>query len=161
LRSPRTLATTAVCFAGFASVMPAGQAQVASAVNLARCAAIPGDADRLACYDQLARNHPGTAATSAAPPVQPVQPETPGQSFGRPPLASKPPEQSRIQAKVVDMTTDSRGTIVKLDNDQTWTIDDGPAMVRAGDAIVIKRAALGSYLMSTPTNRVYRVRRLQ
>jgi hypothetical protein len=50
---------------------------------------------------------------------------------------------------------------VHLGNGQTWTLDDGPVLLRAGDTIVIKRAALGSFLMTTPTNRVYRVRRLR
>lgn len=147
-----------VCVAGLASLMPQGRAQGESAPDLAHCAAIPVDADRLACYDRLARNNPTADRSSSAPPS-----ERPDQSFGmtKPP-SSKPPEPSRIEAKVFGITTDSRGTtVVKLDNEQTWTIDDGPAMLRAGDAVVIKRAALGSFLMTTPTSRIYRVRRLQ
>jgi hypothetical protein len=152
------LGTAAFCFAAFASFMRAGQAQVVSAVDLARCATIPADANRLACYDQLARSNPTAGRASAAPP-----PAQPTQSFGmtKPP-ASKPPEPSRMEARVIGISRDSRDTaVVKLDNDQTWAIDDDPGMLRTGDAIVIKRAALGSFSMSTPTGRVYRARRLR
>lgn len=76
------------------------------------------------------------------------------------PPADKPPEPSRMETKVLEVRADSRGAVVQLDNGQTWALDDGPVMLRAGDTIVIKRAALGSFLMTTPTSRVYRVRRL-
>lgn len=67
-----------------------------------------------------------------------------------------------MEAKVLEVLADSHGgTLVRLDNGQTWTLEDGPAILRAADAIVIKRAALGSFLMTTPTGRVYRVRRLR
>ena len=146
-----------VCFAGFCARMQGAQAQMVSAKDIARCATITTDSDRLACYDGLARSTPTGARAPAVPP-----PEHPDQSFGmiKPP-ADKPPEPSRMEAKVLGVTTDSRGAVtVQLDNGQTWTLDDGPVLLRAGDAIVIKRAALGSFLMTTPTNRVYRVRRL-
>jgi hypothetical protein len=154
------LLAAGVWLAGYTSLMQDAEAQAVSAKDLARCAAIAADPDRLACYDRLARSAPTEARAQAV--AQP-QAQPPEQSFGmiKPP-ADKPPEPSRMEAKVLDVTTDSRGAVTAhLDNGQAWTLDDGAVMLRAGDAIVIKRAALGSFLMTTPTNRVYRVRRLR
>jgi hypothetical protein len=145
-------------FAGFCSLMQGAQAQAVGAKDIARCATITADSDRLACYDGLARSTPTEARAPAVPP-----PQHPDQSFGMiKPRADKSPEPSRMEAKILDVTTDSHGSVtVHLGNGQTWTLDDGPVLLRAGDAIVIKRASLGSFLMTTPTNRVYRVRRLR
>jgi hypothetical protein len=154
----QVLLASGVCFAAYSSLMQGAQAQAVSAKELARCATITADSDRLACYDGLARSTPTEARAPAVPP-----PEHPDQSFGmmKPP-ADKPPDASRMEAKILDVATDSHGSVtVHLGNGQTWTLDDGPVLLRAGDTIVIKRAALGSFLMTTPTNRVYRVRRLR
>ncbi len=146
-----------MCCAGGASLLPPACAETIDVTELARCATIGPDPQRLACFDHLTRHVP------TADPASPVQAPAAAQSFGmvKPP-ADKPPEQSRLEAKVSGITTDSRGTsLVQLDNEQSWTVDDGPVMLKAGDAIVIKRATLGSFLMTTPTHRVYRVRRLR
>jgi len=136
-------------------MMPDAWAQTVSAADFARCTTITADAERLSCYDQLGRSVPSTVGTppTAAPPVR---------SFGmtKPP-ADRPPEPSRMEAKVREVTDARAGIVLQLDNDQTWVIDELSAIVRTGDAVVIKRAALGSFMMSTPTNRVYRVRRLR
>jgi hypothetical protein len=152
------LLAAGVCIAGYSSLMRDSQAQTVSAKDIARCATITADAERLSCYDQLARNS-HTEGQAAAP----APPEHSDQSFGMRQLpTAKPPGPSRLEAKVLEVATDSRGAVVvKLDNDQTWTLEDGLAILRAGDAIVIKRAALGSFLMMTPTGRIYRARRLQ
>jgi len=139
-------------------LMPPAHAQAVTAKDFARCATITADPERLACYDQLARIGP-TAARAPATPT----PQHDDQSFGmvKPP-ASTPPEPSRMEAKVLEVATDARGApVLRLDNGQSWTLDEGPAVLRVGDAIVIKRAALGSFRMTTPTGRVYQVRRLR
>jgi hypothetical protein len=130
-----------------------------SAEDIARCATITVDGERLTCYDRLARAKVPEGHALAAPPSEQ---EHPDQSFGVvKPSTLKPPGLSRIEAKILEVT-EARGVVAaRLDNDQTWIIDDGPAVLRAGDSIVIKRAALGSFLMSTPTKRVYRVQRLR
>jgi hypothetical protein len=157
-RAQLLLLAAGVCIAGYSSLMRDSQAQAVSAKDIARCATITADAERLSCYDQLARNSHTEGQVPAAPP-----PEQSAQSFGMSKLpTAKPLGPSRLDAKVLNAATDSRGqVVVQLDNDQTWTLEDGPAILRAGDAIVIKRAALGSFLMTTPTGRIYRVRRLQ
>jgi hypothetical protein len=134
------------------------QAQAVSVKDIARCATITADAERLACYDRLARSNTVERQAPALP-----QPEHSEQTFGmNKPPADKPPEPARMEAKVLEVAMDSRGAVIlRLDNGQSWALDDGPAIVRSGDAIVIKRAALGSYLMTTSTGRIYRARRLQ
>jgi len=152
------LIAVSACIAGYCALTPNATALAVSTEAMARCATIPADAERLTCYDRLAR---GGAPTDQAPMTPP--PERPSQSFGnvKPPTI-KPQGPSHMEAKVVDIKTDSRGdALVQLDNDQTWTVEDSPAVLQAGDAIVIKRAALGSFLMTTPTKRVYRVRRVR
>jgi hypothetical protein len=50
---------------------------------------------------------------------------------------------------------------VTLDGGALWElVDDSDPLLAVGDTVTIKRAALGSYLMSTPTKRTHRVRRL-
>ena len=48
-----------------------------------------------------------------------------------------------------------------LDNGQTWTFNDSGATLRSGDAVSIKRGALGSYLLVTADHHSYHVRRVQ
>jgi hypothetical protein len=50
---------------------------------------------------------------------------------------------------------------VTLEGGASWQLlDDGDALLAAGDTVTITRAVFGSYLMSTPTKRTHRVRRL-
>jgi hypothetical protein len=46
-----------------------------------------------------------------------------------------------------------------LDNDQRWAVEDNDGRLSVGDAVRIKRAAMGSFLMITASNHTYRVRR--
>ena len=151
------LLAAGACFA-CCPLMPAARAGAVNAREFARCATLTVDAERLACYDRLARAVPTAGPAPAAP-----APEHEDRSFGmvKPP-ASRPAEPVRLEAKVTGMTAAARGgAVVQLDNDQAWSLDDGPAVLRVGDAVVIKRAALGSFRMTTPTGRVYQVRRLR
>ena len=50
--------------------------------------------------------------------------------------------------------------IVVLDNGQSWRVSDADDWLTKGDAVTIKRASLGSFLMHTPSNHSYRVRRI-
>ena len=52
-------------------------------------------------------------------------------------------------------------TFVVLDSGQTWTVMDNDGRLASGDTVTIKRAALGSFLMMTPSNHSYRVRRIK
>ncbi|MDP2056371.1 MAG: phospholipase A [Thiobacillus sp.] len=64
----------------------AGQAHAASVAELAGCSAIPGDAERLACYDRVSGRPEPEAETPPAPQVAPKAEVQPGL-----PLAVTPP----------------------------------------------------------------------
>jgi hypothetical protein len=174
--------------------LPAAAAQL-DASELARCAALAGSNERLACYDALAASVlPGaTSALPAAtpapaastPPVASVAPaaqSTPvaaavaGQTapasrsvnpddpanFGltRQQLKAIPSGPDSIKGIVSQMTEDRlNNVIVVLDNGQTWTFVEQEPRLRPGDSVTIKRASLGSFLMTTPSRHSYRVLR--
>jgi hypothetical protein len=50
--------------------------------------------------------------------------------------------------------------VVRLDNTQSWELDQADPLLTVGDKVTIRRATLGSFLMVTPTKRLHRVRRL-
>jgi hypothetical protein len=177
--------------------LPAAAAQL-DASELARCAALAGSNERLACYDALAASVlPGaTSALPAAtpapaastPPVASVAPAaqtTPvaaaavaGQAatasravnpddpanFGltRQQLKAIPSGPDSIKGIVSQMTEDRlNNVVVVLDNGQTWTFVEQEPRLRPGDSVTIKRASLGSFLMTTPSRHSYRVQRLK
>jgi hypothetical protein len=67
-----------------------------------------------------------------------------------------------IAAQISIVSSDQTGrTLVVLDNGETWTVMDNDGRLSSGDAVTIKRAALGSFLMMAPSNHSYRVRRIR
>jgi hypothetical protein len=137
-------------------------APVPSANDLAHCAAIVAADARLACYDALA---PAASATPAAP-ARPPDTRTDAKAFGLPkPVPVAAPEVPELIHALVTQVTVGRldgGSIsVLLDNGQTWTVAASEVQLKAGDSVTIKRAALGSYLLTTQAKHSYRVRRLQ
>jgi hypothetical protein len=49
---------------------------------------------------------------------------------------------------------------VSLAGGALWVLDDADPLLTVGETVTITRAALGSYLMKTPSQRTHRVRRL-
>jgi hypothetical protein len=67
-----------------------------------------------------------------------------------------------IAAHISIVSSDQLGrTLVVLDSGETWTVMDNDGRLSSGDAVTIKRAALGSFLMMAPSNHSYRVRRVK
>jgi hypothetical protein len=67
-----------------------------------------------------------------------------------------------ITARIDVLSTDQNNqTHVVLDNGQSWLIMENDGWVSQGQAVTIKRAALGSYLLVTPSHHSYTVRRLR
>ena len=145
--------------------------------ELAHCAAITAADERLACYDALgalrskvpAKPATGTGTASSAPPPAAVSatpvthaaPAVGAGAFGlsprQAPVASGPEE---IKAQVTQLRVDNRGmAYVGLDNGQWWTCQDVDPVLKVGDVVSISRAALGSFLMKTPSRRSCRVER--
>lgn len=125
------------------------------------CAAIAAADERLACYDALAKGKSSGARAASAD----ARSESADASFGtvRRKLPAKPPQgPEMIKAVVAKVSVDRLGTVsVSLDNGQSWTFHDPDALLRSGDAVTIRRAALGSFLMTTPARHTYRVQRTQ
>jgi hypothetical protein len=176
-RPPRVI----LCINSLVLALPAvgGAAPPGSAGDLAHCAAIAAAAERLACYDALfcagiatpderlacydALAKPKSPQPQAAPAVaaRPERSVDDATTFGlvrRAPGSVQGPQQ--INAVVTGVSVDRQGSVlVALDNGQSWTFNDPDARLNAGDAVTIRRAALGSFLMTTPSRHTYRVQR--
>lgn len=193
LRSPAVKPARVVALASvvFASTSPAFGA--AGAEGSHRCAAVTGDAARLACYDQAfgrpdsnatpggaaapaVQAQPVTVAPAVAAPVVPVPSATAAaqarEEFGLSETAkrARDPEKARetmpqsitvVVAKVVRRPTGE--SIVTLENDQVWEqAEPGTTvLLKAGDSVTIRKAALGSYVLVTPSRAAVRVRRVR
>jgi hypothetical protein len=67
-----------------------------------------------------------------------------------------------ITANISILSSNQKGeTLVVLDNGQTWSLTDNDGWLAAGQAVRIRKAAMGSYLMLIPSNHSYHVRRLK
>jgi hypothetical protein len=120
------------------------------------CASIAKDAERLACYDKAF----GAAdAPSKGAPAK--------QDFGLPAKKAYPTEAEKkdlaISAVISSVERRRDGKfVVTLDNGQTWlqSENDSRIDVKAGDTVNVRRAALGSYLLSNRDGLATRVKRV-
>ena len=131
----------------------ASTADDSTPLELGRCVTIAQDATRLACYDALAGRAPAAKLAAAALP-----------EFGvvKPRLAQLPSDPQSMQAHITSISADHlRRDSLLLDNGQTWMVVDGNLYASPGDLVEIRHAALGSFMMSTPSRRSYRVHRVQ
>jgi hypothetical protein len=163
-------------------------AAATSDADMRRCAAIPARDARLDCYDALAHQLSHKAAASsatqvpatpqaAAPAVSPAATAAPASSAataavvaGDPKNFGLTPAQQHtidagpklITANISILSSDQKGTtLIVLDNGETWSIADSDGWLATGQAVRIKRASMGSYLMLIPSNHSYHVRRLK
>src|SRR5256885_15855124 len=119
--------------------------------------------DRLACYDALAKDKP------ERPPPAPAATNSNSKGAAREAgfglaehVAAKPQAPELIQAMVAQVSADRSGKVsVALDNGQTWTFKDEDTRLKSGDRVTIRRAAFGSFLMTTPARHTHRVQRTQ
>jgi hypothetical protein len=143
---------------------------------VAKCADIPGAADRLQCYDAAAETAK-TAMSSPAPAVQQQasakpapqeeeegggvlswfgleRPVTKTEDFGKPPMPTGPKEINQISANVLEFAKNPYGrSIFILDNGQVWKqIDGDQSEVRdpsKGETmkVSIETGMMGSYTL--------------
>jgi hypothetical protein len=103
------------------------------------------------------------AAGQATPPARSANPDDPV-NFGLTKHQLKvvvPAGPDSVKATVSQITEDRLSHVsLVLDNGQTWGFTGPNPRVRPGDTVTIKRAALGSFLMLTPSRHSYRVERL-
>lgn len=135
------------------------------------CRSEPDDAHRLACYDRaVERMHEGDASTAAGP-VAAEPALSPEERFGRTGAMTRAEsdrkenqarELDELEASVTEVWTRSDGLMsITLDNGQVWKQNrpDPFFRIRIGDKVKIQPAALGSFLLSGPSNRSTRVTR--
>lgn len=169
----------ALPFANLAlAALASAQSPVDMAAALKACATIGAPTERLACYDQLAKRHAPssitapasvgiaapTPAPSAAPTPAPPSPAvTPKESFGLYAAEHPSPQKtdSSHTAKIIEIGMSSSGRpTVTLEGGELWELDAADPLLADGNSVIIKRAALGSFLMMTPSGRTHRVHRL-
>ena len=154
----------AVLLAGVA-VAAAAATPTVSVGELAHCAQITAIDQRLACYDTLAASKMATTvpaptagktaaaaagASAGAAVTVPVPPPPPTGGFGMSTHVA-PVEQSvqQVNAHVINGSVDRQGNVyVALDNGQTWTYVDRDGPPEIGNEVQIRRASLGSYLLT-------------
>jgi hypothetical protein len=169
--------------AGLLSLMAAA---TAAGADLARCVDIDEPEARLACYDALAhRPSNRTAAAAAVKPsaaaAETLPPAAAPAASTVPAAAAAIPAQDRknfglnlaqqhmafagptsIDARIEAINSGANGrTLIVLDGDQTWTVEENDGWLSKGDAVTIKRAAMGSFILTTHSNHTYYVRRVQ
>jgi hypothetical protein len=163
-------------------------ANVSLAADARECLEIPGDAERLACYDSAFGRR--SVAVPASPGVPAVADATvtvaspaseasaapilvdPVAEFGlsesqkraQNPERAKDVSPERITAKVSEVGRQpTGGLLVTLENGQVWAQAESlsKARVAAGDEVTIRKATLGSYLLLAPNKVAMRVRRVR
>ena len=102
---------------------------------------------------------PAAAAAAAPPPAAPSK-ETFGlYSVEHPTI---PLTIDSISARVIAFGRHSDGhPTVALEGGQLWKLDESDPVLAVGDMVTIKRAALGSFLLTTASKRTHRVTRLR
>jgi hypothetical protein len=144
----------------------------APGVAAARAAAVPAPAPApsptLTPTPTSAPALPATsaAASAAAAVPAPTAPREEPSNFGfsAPRQATAPKSEviQSIQAHVTQVPANQLSTsYVALDNGQTWKSTDGDMSLFDGEAVTIKRAALGSFMLSSASNHSYHVRRIR
>jgi hypothetical protein len=143
----------------------------AEADGLADCAKIDEREQRLNCYDALAHRPvdrvPSAAlvtprAPAARTPAAVISEDDPN-AFGltavqRGVTYAGP---AKISARIASISSSVSDTFVTLDSGQVWAVAANDGRLSAGDAITIKRASMGSYLIVAPSHNTYRAKRLK
>jgi len=139
------------------------------------CEKVPADAQRLSCYDELAKGlrSQQSAAPAAARPSAAAAPATAtpaptaavaAREFGLPPVKPEVVEEVKsVQAAVTATHHRPNGSLViELDNGQRWQqLGSADMELKVGDSVTISRAMLGSFWLAPPNGRGSKVSRLQ
>jgi hypothetical protein len=180
-------ATLLVCFAAAAGASPSNEemarcAAVASPEPRLACydalahraadktasaaapAIRPGASSGAVVGNEAAATAPTAAAPTTAAPTAAEASAADPRNFGLTAVQQHTADvgPKSIAARISIVSSDQNGRVyIVLDSGQTWTVLDNDGRLAAGDAVTIKRAALASFLMMTPSNHSYRVRRVK
>ncbi len=147
-------------------VLIAATATTAFAAETHRCAAIAEPAERLACYD--AEFPPVTGAASLE-----SRREQELRDFGlnqmqrreKLPVSQRVEIPDRVEATVasVRQIAASGERSVTLDNGQVWMLTEASSKgsIKAGDKVVVREAAMGTYMLVTAGRLALRAKRIQ
>lgn len=150
---------------------PAWSAGPAPAIDkLLECGDIASASERLACFDREAapfRRKPAadstpraaTAPTAVAPPAPPPAPPQAPAAPARPSLGQEQlpvridraaAAEEATHARITALRRAGKSFVVELDNGQSWRHEDEHqgSFLAVGEAITIRRAALGSYRLT-------------
>ncbi|PKM03807.1 MAG: hypothetical protein CVV16_07615 [Gammaproteobacteria bacterium HGW-Gammaproteobacteria-6] len=133
------------------------------------CAPVNDAAERLACYDAA---FPRPAGARPEPVVAEAARADSLQEFGlsREQLRKRDPERVRevlpdqLEAKVAGVDYRQTGErLITLESKQVWLLTEvtSKGQLRVGDPVVIRRAALGSFMLVTPGGVRLRARRVE
>ena len=136
-----------------------------SATEAPQCAAVADPTERLACYDAAFPPLSGAASLAASR-------EKDLKNFGLNQTQQRAslPENlraalpDRIEAAVTAVRTLAEGArTVTLDNEQVWLLPEvtSKGHLEAGDHIVIRKAAIGTFMLITPGKIALRAKRIQ
>lgn len=152
--------------------MVSWQAALAESAATHPCASITEAAARLACYDAAFGSPPAGVPQERARSEAPKPPAAdPAHEFGLTRAqreaaagAARAADADSITVSVRSLRNRPTGEfVVTFDNGQTWVQREANprAVLKVGDSVTIRKAALGSYLLVTPDRIATRVRRLQ
>lgn len=134
--------------------------------QLRNCVAIKRNTERLACFDNgiaAIQANDSTAEPSAAPSAESsfgMYAQTPA---GTGASAAGEDVVEVIEAHIKTLGRAADGSyLIELDNQQSWRQLSGSAnlLLKVGDAVQIRRAALGSFRLNTPSGRTAKVKRV-
>jgi hypothetical protein len=158
--------------------LAATAAVAADTDGLARCASIAPPDARLACYDALAHRpadrtpeaaaeKPAAAAAQKSAPapasaaaMSAADPKNFGLSLDQQHMAFAGPTAIKARVDAISSAADGQ-TYILLDSGQTWITGENDGWLSKGDAVIIKRATLGAFLLRAPSNHSYHVRRVK
>jgi hypothetical protein len=131
------------------------------------CAGIASGEARLACYDAASGRTPGAGsaakADSPAAPALSATVESAAAGFGKAPERRVEPDELKVM--IVRVQRRDNGKLLFLsDSGQAWAQTDSTALRNLGDGpwpAVVRKAALGSFLLSLDGGAAVRVRRDQ
>lgn len=168
-RSPRSIAIVL-------GVLAAVSAAAAVPTAAEECSAIADDRERLECYDAVFGKPAGggrqpipAVSEAEAPAAAPVNPQA---DFGLSDSAKAAREPDKAKPRYPGSITDTVAAVrfkptgelvVTLKNGQVWVQTDTLSMARlqAGETVTIRKGALGSYVLVTPSHVATHVKRIQ
>lgn len=154
--------------------VPIARAQTVPA-GLQACKAETDDARRLACFDrEIARLSQTQPQTADNPPPAPSAPQLSAEErFGRRAeivreererQSAQTPALKELSAVVTGISSRGYGELmITLDNGQVWiqVAADPHFSLSVADKVTIKPASFGSFILSAPSGRGTRVKRLR